>query len=56
MSALLLVLLQQASRPPLPAQPPIEGPGWTVWVPAGLFLVAAFGTWALWRHFADKDD
>ncbi len=56
MSPLLLMLAQEASRPPLPAQPPIEGPGWTVWVPAALFLVAAFGTWALWRHFADKDD
>jgi hypothetical protein len=55
MSALLLVV-QETARQPLPAEPPIDGPGWTVWVPALLFLVSAFGTWALWRHFADKDD
>ncbi len=56
MSAAFLLLVQQTTRQPLPAEPPIDGPGWTVWVPAALFLVAAFGTWALWRHFADKDD
>lgn len=55
MSALLAVLAQVA-RQPIPAEPPISGPGWTVWVPAVLFLVAAAGTWSLWRHFANKDD
>jgi len=24
-------------------------------VPAILFLISAFGTWALWRHFANED-
>jgi hypothetical protein len=55
-AALLLLLVQDPARRPLPAEPPIGGPGWTVWVPAALFLVAAVGTWALWRHFANKDD
>lgn len=51
-----ILLLQAATRTPLPAQPPISGPGWTILVPAVLFLISAVGTWSLWRHFADKDD
>lgn len=51
-----LVALQVPARRPLPAAPPMNGPGWTVVVPAILFLIAAAGTWALWRHFADQDD
>jgi len=34
----------------------MNSPGWTVVIPAILFLVTAAGTWALWRHFADQDD
>jgi len=34
----------------------MNSPGWTVLVPAILFLVSAAGTWALWRHFANQDD
>lgn len=61
MSAAILVglalrALQDSTRAPLPAEPPISGPGWTVVVPAILFLVTAAGTWALWRRFADEDD
>jgi hypothetical protein len=52
----LALAAQDAARAPLPAEPPIGGPGWTVVVPAILFLVTAAGTWALWRHFADQDD
>lgn len=55
-SVALAVAAQDSARAPLPAQPPISGPGWTVVVPALLFLVTAAGTWALWRHFADEDD
>lgn len=55
-AALALRVAQDAGRAPLPAEPPISGPGWTVVVPALLFLVTAGGTWALWRRFADKDD
>jgi hypothetical protein len=47
---------QDTARTPLPAEPPIGGPGWTVVIPAVLFLVTAAGTWALWRHFADQDE
>lgn len=54
--ALALTLAQDTARAPLPAEPPIGGPAWTVLVPAVLFLVSAGGTWALWRRFADKDD
>ncbi len=54
--ALALRVAQDSTRAPLPAEPPIGGPGWTVLVPALLFLVIAGGTWALWRHFADRDD
>lgn len=52
----LAALVQEAARTPLASEPPIQGPGWTVVVPAILFLVTAAGTWALWRHFADQDD
>jgi len=55
-SAALTLAAQDSARAPLPAQPPIGGPGWTVVVPALLFLVTAAGTWALWRRFADQDD
>ncbi|MBM3502168.1 MAG: hypothetical protein FJX74_26245 [Armatimonadetes bacterium] len=55
-AALALLLAQGAARAPLPAEPPIGGPGWTVVVPALLFLVTAGGTWALWRHFAGNDN
>lgn len=53
---LMLTLIQTASRPPLPQGPAMEGPGWSVAIPAVLFLISAIGTWALWRHFADQDD
>ena len=48
-------IVQEAVRQPLPAAPPLDGPGWTVVVPSILFLISAIGTWALWRHFADGD-
>lgn len=55
-AAVVSALVQDATRAPLASQPPIHGPGWTVLVPAVLFLVTAASTWALWRHFADQDD
>ncbi len=55
-AAALALASQEAARAPLPAEPPIGGSGWTVVVPAVLFLVTAAGTWALWRHFAHQDD
>jgi hypothetical protein len=44
-----------ADRAPLPAQPPIGGPIWTVVVPAVLLVVAIWGTWLLYRHFAREE-
>ena len=55
MSWIRATLVQETQRAPLPSAPPLDGPGWTVVVPAILFLVAAIGTWALWRHFADDE-
>jgi hypothetical protein len=46
---------QVVDRPPLPAKPPIGGPFWTVVVPAALLLVAIWGTWLLYRHFAREE-
>jgi hypothetical protein len=37
---------------PIPAEPPLSGPLWTLIVPAALFLVAFLATWALYRRFA----
>ena len=36
---------------PLPAEPPISGPFWTLVVPAILFLISAAATFLLYRHF-----
>ncbi|MGD8321749.1 MAG: hypothetical protein PVJ02_14980 [Gemmatimonadota bacterium] len=56
MTALLAVVAQATPRQPLPAEPPVQGWFWYAVIPAALFLVSAFGTWALWRHFAREDD
>lgn len=40
---------------PLAATPPIGGPLWTVVVPAALLVVAIWGTWLLYRHFAKEE-
>jgi hypothetical protein len=39
---------------PIPAEPPIGGPMWSVIVPALLFLTALAATCLLYRHFAGK--
>lgn len=41
-----------AAEAPLPAEPPIGGPFWSVVVPALLLLVATGATVLLYRHFA----
>jgi len=38
---------------PIPAQPPIDGPLWTIVVPALLFGIALLATYLLYRHFAE---
>lgn len=40
---------------PIPAEPPIGGPLWSVVVPGLLFLVSLTATYLLYRHFAGKD-
>ena len=39
---------------PIPAEPPIGGPLWSIVVPALLLLVASAATFLLYRHFAGK--
>ena len=41
---------------PIPADPPIGGPLWSVVVPALLFLLAFVATYLLYRHFAGRSD
>ena len=49
----LLALLQAAGGPaPLPAEPPIGGPVWTILIPAALFLGAFVGTYLLYKRFS----
>ncbi|MEQ9398037.1 MAG: hypothetical protein RJQ04_02605 [Longimicrobiales bacterium] len=33
--------------------PALQDPGWTVWIPAGAFLVLAAIVWAIWRRLAE---
>lgn len=44
-----------AAQAPLPAEPPIGGPVWTIVVPAALFLVSLVATFLLYRHFAGRE-
>ena len=37
---------------PIPAEPPIGGPLWTIVVPAALFAVALLATVLLYRRFS----
>jgi hypothetical protein len=37
---------------PIPAEPPIGGPFWTLVLPALLFAVAFLATFLLYRHFS----
>jgi hypothetical protein len=41
---------------PIPAEPPIGGIGWSVVVPALLFVTALAATWSLYRRFAGSND
>ena len=38
---------------PIPADPPIGGPLWSLGIPALLLLVSIVATWLLYRHFAN---
>jgi hypothetical protein len=41
-----------AAMAPIPAEPPIGGPFWTVVVPGLLFATAFVATWLLYRRFS----
>ena len=40
---------------PLPAEPPIGGPVWTIVIPAALFLGSFLGTYLLYRRFSKTE-
>ena len=40
---------------PLPADPPISGAIWTVFIPALLFLGSFMGTYLLYKRFAKEE-
>lgn len=44
----------QEALQPLPADPPIGGPFWSVVVPALLLGVATTATWLLYRRFSGE--
>ena len=50
--AALTRLQETASTAPLPAEPPIGGPIWTIAIPAVLFIGSFLGTYLLYRRFA----
>jgi hypothetical protein len=39
---------------PIPAKPPIDGPLWTVVLPAAILVVATLATWLLYRRFSEE--
>ena len=41
---------------PLPAEPPIGGPLWTLVIPALLLLGSFLGTFLLYRKFAEEEE
>lgn len=41
---------------PLPADPPIGGFGWTVVIPAILFVGSFLGTYLLYRRFSGEEE
>jgi hypothetical protein len=50
-----MMLIQAATTvTPIPAEPPIGGPIWTLVVPALLLLFTAVATAMLYRRFAGK--
>jgi hypothetical protein len=49
----LAPLFQAATQPaPLPADPPIGGPVWTIVIPAVLFLGSFLATYLLYKKFS----
>jgi hypothetical protein len=52
----VLLLSQGTPIPvPLPAEPPIGGPIWTIVIPAVLFLGSLLGTYLLYQKFSKEE-
>jgi hypothetical protein len=52
----VLLLSQGTPIPvPLPAEPPIGGPIWTIVIPAVLFLGSLLGTYLLYKKFSKEE-
>jgi len=52
----VLLLSQGTPVPvPLPAEPPIGGPIWTIVIPAVLFLGSLLGTYLLYKKFSKEE-
>ncbi len=47
-----LLAVAAAAVEPIPAEPPIDGPLWTMLLPALLLAVSVAATYLLYRHFA----
>jgi hypothetical protein len=45
-----------AALQPIPAEPPLSGPFWTLILPAALFAVAFVATWMLYRRFSRSEE
>ena len=50
-----LALQTTPGMAPLPADPPIGGPIWTVVIPAVLFLGSFLGTYLLYKRFSKEE-
>jgi hypothetical protein len=49
-----MVVLAQTAMIPIPAEPPLSGPFWTLVLPALLFALSFFATWMLYRRFSSQ--
>ena len=49
------LLQSSAEMAPLPAEPPIGGPVWTILIPAALFLGSVLGTYLLYKRFSTEE-
>jgi hypothetical protein len=56
-AAVISIALQATpGMAPLPADPPIGGPVWTVVIPAMLFAGSFLGTYLLYKRFAKGEE
>ena len=52
----MMIFAPSLIQTPLPAEPPIGGPFWSIVVPALLFAGAFLATYRLYRRFADQSE